>query len=235
MGIKFLCPQGHKLHVKSFLAGKRAICPKCGEKVTVPLEDPSDASDAGSFSDELAMTLEGERSGGDPQTATTVADPLLESPSAIWYVRPATGGQFGPASAEIMRGWLSDGRVGASSLVWRAGWEQWRGAADVFPQLREKLTAPAAVPTGSGAMSDLSDGITLQPSASIPLPVTPDGEASVLAVPIRKRRRRNEVSLMTSGVLLAISLILIIVLIVVFRAQWTPSEPDPAGPAATEQ
>ena len=37
MGIKFRCPNGHKLHVKSFLAGKKGVCPKCGTKVDVPL------------------------------------------------------------------------------------------------------------------------------------------------------------------------------------------------------
>lgn len=36
MGIRFLCPNGHRLNVKSFLAGKRAICPQCGAKVLVP-------------------------------------------------------------------------------------------------------------------------------------------------------------------------------------------------------
>ena len=37
MGIKFRCPNGHKLHVKSFLAGKKGVCPKCGIRVDVPL------------------------------------------------------------------------------------------------------------------------------------------------------------------------------------------------------
>src|SRR5689334_3664855 len=36
MGIRFLCPNGHKLNVKTFLAGKRAICPDCGARVVVP-------------------------------------------------------------------------------------------------------------------------------------------------------------------------------------------------------
>jgi hypothetical protein len=36
MGIRFLCPNGHKLNVKTFLAGKRAICPDCGARVLVP-------------------------------------------------------------------------------------------------------------------------------------------------------------------------------------------------------
>jgi hypothetical protein len=36
MGIRFSCPNGHKLNVKAHLAGKRAICPHCGSKVVVP-------------------------------------------------------------------------------------------------------------------------------------------------------------------------------------------------------
>ncbi len=36
MGIRFTCPNGHKLHVKAFLAGKRGVCPQCGAKITIP-------------------------------------------------------------------------------------------------------------------------------------------------------------------------------------------------------
>jgi hypothetical protein len=36
MGIRFTCPNGHKLHVKAFLAGKRGVCPHCGEKFVIP-------------------------------------------------------------------------------------------------------------------------------------------------------------------------------------------------------
>jgi hypothetical protein len=62
-------------------------------------------------------------------------DPLAEAGDVVWYVRPACGGQFGPASREVMRSWLHEGRVGADSLVWREGWPDWRQAAKVFPQL----------------------------------------------------------------------------------------------------
>ena len=42
MGIRFRCPNGHKLHVKSFQAGKRGRCPQCGVKLLIPLEsDPA--------------------------------------------------------------------------------------------------------------------------------------------------------------------------------------------------
>ncbi len=37
MGIKVHCPNGHELHVKSFLAGKRGICPECGARFSIPV------------------------------------------------------------------------------------------------------------------------------------------------------------------------------------------------------
>ncbi len=64
------------------------------------------------------------------------ADPIAEAPEMIWYVRPPSGGQFGPASGELMRTWLSEGRVSADSLVWREGWHDWQEAGKVFPKLR---------------------------------------------------------------------------------------------------
>jgi hypothetical protein len=36
MGIRFSCPNGHKLNVKEHLAGKRGICPECGVRVVIP-------------------------------------------------------------------------------------------------------------------------------------------------------------------------------------------------------
>jgi hypothetical protein len=42
MGIRFSCPNGHKLNVKVELAGKRALCPECGAKIQVPeISEPS--------------------------------------------------------------------------------------------------------------------------------------------------------------------------------------------------
>jgi hypothetical protein len=46
MGIRFNCPSGHKLHVKSFLAGKRGVCPKCGAKFVIPSVTDAGTPDA---------------------------------------------------------------------------------------------------------------------------------------------------------------------------------------------
>jgi len=45
MGIKFRCPNGHKLNVKSFLAGKRGVCPKCGTSVRIPEQSQETAKE----------------------------------------------------------------------------------------------------------------------------------------------------------------------------------------------
>ena len=44
MGIRFFCPNGHKLNVKSHLAGKAGFCPECGIRLIVPYESTRKSS-----------------------------------------------------------------------------------------------------------------------------------------------------------------------------------------------
>lgn len=82
-------------------------------------------------------------------------DPIAEAPNAVWYVRPPSGGQFGPAAGDVMRSWIGEGRVSADTLVWREGWRDWQEASAVFPNLggsQELLPGVVAVsPTARGA------------------------------------------------------------------------------------
>lgn len=240
MGIKFNCPNGHKLNVKSFLAGKKGVCPHCGAKFRIPATPAEDDHDDGPALDVTvqpdpstpaggssptvaaanasqpapnpsatpvgAMPVAGSPVGavtigsipvgqavppgalpqavipGAPAVATVrpatpaapvtgnvpagapvghpVAvgapvygvvppqgpgapfDPIAENPAAVWYVRPPSGGQYGPARGDIMRKWIAEGRVTGTSLVWREGWPDWRNAAEALPG----LGAPAATP-----------------------------------------------------------------------------------------
>ncbi len=104
--------------------------------------------------------------GGRPIAAPPVAaagtnaaaDPLTEAGDVVWYVRPASGGQFGPAGCEIMRTWLGEGRLGADSLVWREGWREWQEAAAVFPQLRGAASTASASVFNSDAPLDIDIG-----------------------------------------------------------------------------
>lgn len=226
MGIRFYCPNGHKLHVKAFQAGLRGICPYCGTPVDIPLQStrPSSKEErlarkrqaAGSRNggQPVPILQKGPRertaprkedqsvsgptgsasgSGGASTTANTplpqaaaqeatiargtgsaaessgqapareanlarpsdtsasagaqpAAPPLVtrtthnlsvldEAPNAVWYVRPSAGGQYGPATADVLRTWLAEGRIAHDTLVWREGWRDWREAGEVFPQL----------------------------------------------------------------------------------------------------
>jgi phage FluMu protein Com len=64
---------------------------------------------------------------------------IAEAPAATWYVRPAAGGQYGPAPTEIMWQWLVEGRVGVDSLVWRDDWPEWHPANQVFAEFFDKM------------------------------------------------------------------------------------------------
>jgi hypothetical protein len=99
-----------------------------------------------------------------------VPDPIAEAPEAVWYVRPPTGGQFGPADAEIMRRWLSEGRVSADSLVWREGWEDWKTGEAVFPSLRTTQTAPEPVLADPVAVESLGELSIRHPQPAVPKP-----------------------------------------------------------------
>lgn len=214
MGIRFWCPNGHKLHVKAFQAGRVGVCPHCGTKFVIPhkstrpsskeaaaqaletapagttdgvlpLGGPPGASPpvASAAPSNAAAKPAGDNRGGgpaaerpamplsspgvtpygpqasplpggtahapasaapaapvapaavEPPAAAGPADAISEAPDSVWYVRPPAGGQFGPATGEVMRSWIDEGRVSADTLVWREGWRDWQEASAVFPSL----------------------------------------------------------------------------------------------------
>ncbi len=175
MGIKFRCHAcDKKLHVKAFLAGKRGVCPKCGAKVRIPsasTEGTHEAAVSGREAEQAVTRAASARPAAGQQVGTSAAgspqperagsvaagaagsetrssparDPISEMPDAVWYVRPPTGGQFGPANGAVMRRWLNEGRVSADALVWREGWPDWQAAGPVFPALEgADLVGPVA-------------------------------------------------------------------------------------------
>jgi hypothetical protein len=129
MGIRFLCPNGHKLNVKAELAGKRGSCPECGAKLMIPA-----ATAAPQQSPPAAIVVEAQSPGAPPA-------------GTAWHLRSATGEQHGPLSELQLRAWIASGRMTANTHVWREGWPEWRLASDVADQLPTPLVAaPVAAP-----------------------------------------------------------------------------------------
>jgi hypothetical protein len=287
MGIRFYCPEcQNRLHVKSFLAGKRGVCPKCGAKVDIPTESELaddekelDASPAvqpaaretGQHVSAPTATLETKTrprtnaqttvpAAGAPkkefstppisakfpsetpqpvgQTAApkhapskpapskpatskpasstrqpvvpggTPMDALQEAPQSVWYVRPPSGGQFGPARAEVMQRWIDEGRVTSDSYVWRDGWPDWRLASDALPS----LAGPAPQATTAASARPATSPTAIVPAQSIP----PTTAATLLRYQKKKRSRRG---IWTAAVVLlsVLAMVLIVLLVLVLR------------------
>lgn len=101
MGIRLQCPNGHKVHVKAFLAGKRGVCPQCGARFDIP-QDAVAAGDA--TGDEIAtVPATGDESTGGPELgfmATTHKPyPAAKVPATE---KPADrGGPADPATIDL--------------------------------------------------------------------------------------------------------------------------------------
>lgn len=160
MGIKFNCPNGHRMNVKSFLAGKKGKCPKCGVAVDVPMqsveadvaetmiapaqeeEGPPEYIDSGDDADvdldDNVVAMERAAAKAAARSASRMPKPIADDPMAYWYTCNQSGDRYGPVTGEALNRWLDEGRVAPESLVWREGWPQWRKADGVFPTLRAK-------------------------------------------------------------------------------------------------
>lgn len=142
---------------------------------------------------------------------------LRDSPQATWYVRPATGGQYGPADNKAFSQWLHEHRIGRDALVWRDGWSEWRSAATVFEDyFDQQPTVPVPSPTqqdhiefapnrGGDAAENLAESQSLS-------------ERNRLARK-RKRRRNYVISIAVLAVLMLI--LFIALLVVLMRPQST--------------
>lgn len=143
-------------------------------------------------------------------TESPVALPkaIAEAPDAAWFVRPPSGGEYGPAIGTLLATWLDEQRVGAAALVWREGWPQWQCASEVFPEKFEKPTPPVAPPQASAP-------------ASIPSPVTPASRlaASPQTRLQQKKRKSQKQQAMIFAILAVIAIGLVTALIIVLMNQ----------------
>jgi hypothetical protein len=153
MGIKFRCSNGHKIHVKSFLAGKKGRCPECGVKIRVPKASVAGGTPQAVRTPTSSSAVDFGDSNDFPMPASSsfveaAADALLD-PLAVWYVHLPTGQQLGPAGGREVQRWLQQGGVSPGALVWRDGWPEWQPISKVFPQ-QVSAPKPTATPIATG-------------------------------------------------------------------------------------
>lgn len=218
MGVRFECPQGHKLHVKAHLAGQRGICPQCGARFVVPsfsggrvaAAPPGDSVGPGG---DVSASLESSTSFAAGLSQSLPPAPPGAGPA--WYVRPAAGGQFGPVDTDAFRQWIEQGRVPPEALVWRTGWPQWRPGAEAVQSLRSEApqsasSSPPPAPPRSATPVAVFEPPTLAPLANGQAPLPKPVDALYAA-----RRRRRQMNARLTLVLGVLSIILLVVLLVV--------------------
>ena len=137
-----------------------------------------------------------------------------------WYVRPPSGGQYGPASSTTMWQWLIEHRVGSDALVWAEGWPEWviaETAFDDFFKVAPSLASDAP-PVPPQATGKLKLGTSLASNAE----TAADAPAETLLGDRnraeRKQKRRRNYILMIAA-LAVIMLVLIGTLIFVLSSQ----------------
>ncbi len=230
----------HELNLKEFQAGRRAKCPACSGRFRVPtssaeFSQPLDdqevqlatshaaatrvAASAGTFDlrpssadPDIVAVRSVATSHNEPSQTREVVVPkaIKEAPQAIWYVRPPSGGQYGPAEGTLFNNWLQDNRVSADSFVWRDGWPQWQLAGDVFVEYFGADWRIVQASADSGA-SGLSEEAIASPAGNREnaAPASPTPPVSSIAVSRRKKRQS------TYGIIIAVLAILAIALIAV--------------------
>lgn len=212
MGIRFHCPNGHRLNVKAALAGRRGVCPHCGVKFPIPQastivsrkDKKAREKTRGSIpqpvaTHELDQKAQAVRVQQQAFLGGTAAVPSQGRPSPLevllqdctentaWYVRHPHGGQYGPADSATLRHWFIEGRIPPDALLWRSDWADWKRFADLDPI---PSPAPAAI---TGLIQERTPG-------------------TVLPIALRKRQQKT----WTAIILLSVaSLVMLIGLIVV--------------------
>ena len=154
MGIRFYCPNGHKLNVKEKLAGKRGICPQCGVKLLIPRKStrPSSreerlqqdllAGGAGGNLNDFDVFTDDSSAGTFGGHGVNALPSSADDPNVVWYVQFPDGQRYGPATLPIIQSWIKERRISPTMLVWREGWQDWLEARQVFPDVEQIFLKP---------------------------------------------------------------------------------------------
>ncbi|MDR0704765.1 MAG: DUF4339 domain-containing protein [Planctomycetaceae bacterium] len=155
MGIRFFCPNGHKLNVKEYLAGKAGFCPECGARLIIPLQSTrksnkelnelQERQENVPNVDSISSATPAQPQPPETNSTTTetapianpneIINPILQDQTVVWYVQVLGGEQYGPVNGQTIHAWIQERRMKPSMLVWREGWTNWLEAKNVFTEL----------------------------------------------------------------------------------------------------
>ncbi|MCA9139780.1 MAG: DUF4339 domain-containing protein [Planctomycetales bacterium] len=145
-------------------------------------------------------------------------DLLSGDPTATWYVRPPSGGQYGPATEDVLKSWIAEGRVAKNALLWRDGWAQWREASEALPEISDSLPGVAGIATDDPFSDGRTSGNLTTPLSrekTRPIQSNLAGDASIGAV--RRKRTTRRITLVAILAALVVGLIVTLFLVAMTR------------------
>jgi len=177
-----------KFRVPDKFAGKRAKCPKCQGSIAIPAGKQPAAETPKAQAAKVAKEPGATKRAATPQQAQRSTPqkkepkrhPPAKKPSPEeWYLQTEDGQQYGPISREELDEWVAEGRVDTECQILREGWDQWRWAEDVYPELAESAAQVPEVskepqihspppPVPSSAAENLFAGIGKPPPSVVP-------------------------------------------------------------------
>lgn len=131
-------------------------------------------------------------------------EPLpLEENGPLWYIRSAQGGQYGPATTDVVRHWISEGRVTPDCWVWCTGWPDWKSGVDALPSF-----APGASPSILPVVREPTLTVTL----GAPTPGNPLTAVDRQREKQNRRRRQRQITWGMTLLVIVLAAVLIYVL-----------------------
>jgi hypothetical protein len=145
------------------------------------------------------------------------------APNAQWFVRPPSGGQYGPADGDLLVQWCRENRVTIESLIWREGQSQWVTAGQLLPELfavhadaSPSKSGPPPLPTS------MSSGLAIESGSPLGHGGSPEVSGSTIALtnrPIQKKVQQSRKQWVIISILATVCLCLFAGLILVLLIQ----------------
>lgn len=168
----------------------------------------------------------------DPNAPAVIA----QAPNAIWYLRTASGEQFGPTPAATMLRWLREGRIGSDHYVWRDDWPAWKSANDVFGHYLQRSSDNERSNSQDLLVKTTAEIPPLSPQAT-KKPLAPNSPSTLdqatQAIPTSHQRRNQKRYGWLIMILLSVFIILLTVLAYVLYSQMNPGPKISGGKRIT--
>lgn len=102
---------------------------------------------------------------------------LSTAEGARWYLRTPEGNQYGPATQQQLDQWLTEGRIDSDCHLLQEGWDRWKWATELYPQLDDdtgfwptafwRSLFSSAAPSPDDVLDRSGDGAGLMEAAEL--------------------------------------------------------------------